>query len=91
MKQVQLLKQHVLEDVAKDGKSVERVTNNPGSVLSLPDAEADALIANGTAAEYTPPAEAAPAGPAEDSGSSAGAPAAVIVEADGHSFREVNS
>jgi hypothetical protein len=71
MKQVQLLKQHVLEDVSKDGKSVERVTNNPGAVLSLPDAEADALIANGTATEYTP-AEAAPADPAEDSGSSAG-------------------
>lgn len=72
MKTVKLLKQHVI----KDGEHT--VTNHPGAVIDLPADEADTLILDGGAEEYTPPEQHAAA---EEVASSA-APAADTSVAD---------
>lgn len=53
MKTIECLTQVIL----KDGDA--SATNHPGSVLALPDDEADALIAEGRAKIYIDPAAAA--------------------------------
>jgi hypothetical protein len=54
MKTVKLLQSHLIEHKNDDGEIVN-AKNDPGAILSLPDDEADALIAARKAEEYFPP------------------------------------